>query len=210
MPVQMTSLERKNGDWFSRKAIPKDIRDAYKLAYGISQEERFRRPGSLSAVRAKQEFREWDATISGRIAALRAAANGEGQSLSHRQAHELAAQWYLWFTSKYRDEPGTPEQWDELHERLQAAYERFSTGQLDHREGELEEDPWAHPSVRRHVRAKVTELSEALTFLAEKAVKLTPESGASFLDVLEKELVAALVLLRRRASGDYRPDNPAP
>ena len=43
MPVLMTSLTTaKNGDWFSRKAIPEDVREPYRLAYGISREERFR------------------------------------------------------------------------------------------------------------------------------------------------------------------------
>lgn len=71
MPVVMTSLKTaKNGNWFSRKAIPEDVREPYRLAYGISREERFRLPGSVRLDRAKQAFREWDAKISGRFAAL--------------------------------------------------------------------------------------------------------------------------------------------
>jgi hypothetical protein len=60
----MTTLTRApNGDWFARKGIPKDIRDAYKAAFGVSQEERFRRPASMSQGRAKQELRDWDAAV---------------------------------------------------------------------------------------------------------------------------------------------------
>jgi hypothetical protein len=47
----------------------------------VSQGERFGHGASIE--RAKQELREWDATISGRINPLRPARAGEGQSLSH-------------------------------------------------------------------------------------------------------------------------------
>jgi hypothetical protein len=81
MAVVMTSLTRaRNGDWFSRKGIPVDVRPAYKAAFGVSFEERFRRPGSLPAIRAKQEFREWDAMITSRVESLRAARRGEGRT----------------------------------------------------------------------------------------------------------------------------------
>jgi hypothetical protein len=66
--VPMTSLSRAtNGDWFARKGIPKDVRAAYKAAFGIAQEERFRRPGSLSTGAVKAELRDWDATVTGRF-----------------------------------------------------------------------------------------------------------------------------------------------
>ncbi|HEU4378660.1 MAG TPA: hypothetical protein VFR73_08795, partial [Hyphomicrobiaceae bacterium] len=62
MNIRMTALRRApNGDWFSRKAIPADVRDAYRAVHGVSQEERFRRAASMPVERAKQEFREWDA-----------------------------------------------------------------------------------------------------------------------------------------------------
>ena len=49
MTIPMTSLTRaNNGDWFARKAIPEAVRSAYKAAFGVSQEERFRRPASIS------------------------------------------------------------------------------------------------------------------------------------------------------------------
>jgi hypothetical protein len=48
--VPMTSLRRaKNGDWYSRKGIPADVRDAYKAAYGRSHEEIFRQPSIASS-----------------------------------------------------------------------------------------------------------------------------------------------------------------
>lgn len=33
-----TLTRTKNGDWFARKVIPSDVRDAYHRAYGIRQE----------------------------------------------------------------------------------------------------------------------------------------------------------------------------
>jgi hypothetical protein len=71
MAIPMTTLRRApNGDWFARKGIPKDIREPYKAAFGVSLEERFRRPASMPLGRAKQELRDWDATITSRIDSL--------------------------------------------------------------------------------------------------------------------------------------------
>ena len=123
MPVLMTNMKRaKNGDWFSRKAIPSDVREPYRLAHGVSREERFRVPGSTKPEQAKQRFREWDAEITGRIHALRSMARGEGQTLTHRQLHETAARWYAWATKRWLLEPGD---WDSRYEELQSIYDRF-------------------------------------------------------------------------------------
>jgi hypothetical protein len=58
---------------------------------------------------SSRSFANRDATISGRINSLRAASQGEGQSLTQREAHGLAGEWYLWFVSLHEDEPGTAE-----------------------------------------------------------------------------------------------------
>ena len=55
---------------------------------------------------------------------------GEGQSLTQREAHGLAGEWYLWFVSLHEDEPGTAEQWDLEAERLEDAYRRFAPGMM--------------------------------------------------------------------------------
>ncbi|ACL62241.1 integrase family protein [Methylobacterium nodulans ORS 2060] len=204
MAVPMTSLSRApNGDWFARKGIPKDIREAYKAAFGVSQEERFRRPSSLSVGTAKAELRDWDATVTGRIETLRAAARGEGRGLTHREAHGLAGQWYVWFVSRHEQEPGQPEQWDHLYERLEEARERFSN-QLG-APGEDDDAPES-PATRRHVRQVVTELGQVASFLGEQGIRLTQEATDAFLDIVEGELSAATATLRRRADGDYTPD----
>ena len=85
----MTTLA--NADWFSRRMIPEDVREAHKAALGshVSHASAALHEPTL---RAKQEFRDWDAEVSSRIERLRSKARGEGErSLTPRQAHALAA-----------------------------------------------------------------------------------------------------------------------
>lgn len=205
MLVPMTSLQRaKNGDWFGRKAIPGDVRDAYKRVHGIAREERFRRPGTLPSDQAKQQFREWDSAISGRIAAFRTAAKGEGRSLTQREAHGLAGEWYIWFVDRYEDDPGESHHWDLIYDQLDAVYARFAPDDADHPDS----DPrWMElPALRRHVHAHLVERGQMETFLAEREIKLTDDARELFLEKVESEYVAALALLKRRTSGDYGVD----
>lgn len=205
MAIPMTTLRRAaNGDWFSRKAIPDDVRESYRLAFGKSQEERFRRPATLPQARAVAELRDWDAEISGRIDALRAAREGRGRDLTHREAHALAGAWYSWFIAEHEEEPGEAEGWELLAEQLDNAYSRFAPLGSDLPDA----DPgWMDkPAVRRHVRAVLAGVARVPAFLAERGESLSDEAGALFLDTLEEEFAAALALLRRRSEGDYRAD----
>jgi hypothetical protein len=163
--------------WFSRKAIPADLREEYRAAYGVSQEERFRRDASMPVERAKQELREWDATISGRINSLRAARAGEGQSLSQREVHALAGEWYLWFVRQHEEEPGSAEQWDFERDRLEDAYGRFvSRNDLS---DDNDDERMPSPVVRHHVRAVLAERERIPSFLAECAQNLSPPHTSS-------------------------------
>jgi hypothetical protein len=105
MTIRMTSLRRApNGDWFARRMIPDDVREAYRVAFGVSQEARFRSRAGTREGQAKQEFRDWDAEIASRIERLRADARGEGlPTLTHRQAHALAGQWYVWMVGQHEE-----------------------------------------------------------------------------------------------------------
>ena len=77
MTIRMTSLRRApNGDWFARRMIPEDVREAYRVAFGVSQEARFRCPAGTREGQAKQEFRDWDAEIASRIERMRAEGKG--------------------------------------------------------------------------------------------------------------------------------------
>lgn len=200
MGIVMTSIRRApNGDWFARKVVPADVREAYAKAFGAGREERFRRPADTPEAKAKAEFRDWDASICSRIDALRAATTGAAIGLTHRQVHALVADWYGWFVAQYEDEPGTVEAWDDLVERLEEAYLRFKPVEDD-----SEASP--HPNVRRWVRGGVMELGKLPTFLAERALTLDHETQAAFIDAVEDELRPAFSLLRRRATGDYGAD----
>lgn len=186
MAVPMTSLSRApNGDWFARKGIPKDVRESYKRAFGVSQEERFRRPGSLSTGSAKAELREWDATVTGRIEALRAAVRGEGRGLTHREAHGLAGQWYGWFLEWRADLPVSEGAGAVELEGLEAAHSSRGSDAA---------------------RAYLRERGRIGTFLTEREVTLTPEAQGFLVDVIEPEFRAAWALLDRQASGNFQPD----
>ena len=159
MNIRMTALKRaRNGDWFGRKAIPADVRGAYRAAHGVSREERFRRDSSMAVERAKQELREWDATISRRINTLRAARRGEGQSLTQREAHALAGEWYLWFVTQHDERPGSVEQWDLELERLGSAYSRFASN-VDERD---EVEGWTQMPTRLQGLPKAAKQTSAL------------------------------------------------
>jgi hypothetical protein len=171
MAIKMASLRRApNGDWFSRRDIPKDITAAYRAAYGVSQEARFRCPSSASPDRAKREFREWDAEVSSRIERLRAVASGEGVTLTQREAHALAGEWYVWFVRQHEEEPGEPEHWDIRVEEFERAADQF-------------EDPTSPPA-RRHARLALTRIGRVEEFLGERHVALSGDAKAALLDTL--------------------------
>lgn len=197
MAIPMTTLRRApNGEWYSRKGIPADVRESYGAAFGRSREEFFRCPPGLPVGAAKQALREWDAAITSRIEALRAAKRGEGQALTHREAHALAGEWYLWFVARHEDEPGEAKDWELASGRLEEAYTSFKGAEID---------PDA-PVVRRLVRAELASSGYVPVFLAERGVVLSPEAMDRFLDATEDEFIAALAALRRRTGGDYKRD----
>jgi len=203
MAIPMTTLRRApNGDWFARKGIPKDVRESYKAAYGVSQEERFRRPASMPLGRAKQELRDWDASVTARIEALRAKANGHGQSLTHREAVGLVGQWYSWFVKKHEEEPGPALGWEMMSDELEGVYSQFGVSQE-----EMDDPDWEpSPAIQRHLRAMLSSFAEVPRFLGLNNITLTEEATALFLDTLHDEFLTALDTLRRRSERDYTPD----
>lgn len=202
MSLTMPALSRaKNGDWFARKVIPADVRDAYQRAYGLRQEERFRLTTDKSAGEAKVAYAEWVADIEGRIAALRSAASGAPLELSHRQLHELVGRWYDWFILQHANDDVPVAVWDHRHELYQDAVEQGTDlGQ------ETTEEVERSARKAAMVRALVLELSRLPTFLAGEGIRLTPEVHEQLVDALEPDLVAGMAMLRRRAGGDFRPD----
>jgi hypothetical protein len=173
--------------------IPEDVREAYRAAFRVSQEARFRSPARTREGQAKQEFRDWDAEIASRIERLRAEARGEGLlSLTHRQAHALAGQWYVWMVGQHEEEPGDPEQWDLMADEFERASTIFTNPEA--------------PAARRHLHRALTSLGRVDEFLQTHRTVLSGDARAAFLDTLKGEFIPALATLRRRAGGDYRQD----
>ena len=119
--------------------------------------------------------------------------------MTHRQAHALAGEWYVWFVRRHEDEPGTEEQWDLTADHLRDASDQF------HRENDGDDRP-PSPAERRAVHHALTSLGNVEAFLHERGMVLTEEAKGLFLDVVEPEFAAAIRLLRRRAGGDYAKD----
>lgn len=199
--VQMTTLTKApNGDWFARKAIPADVREAYKAAYGGGREVRFRRSATVSLGQAKADFRDWDAEITSRIEALRARAADEAIYLSPRQISALCGQWYAWFVEQHSEEPGAPEDWENRHDQLERVYHRFDLSPVREARGTIGK------AAKRHLLAALQEMGRIESFLAERSIKIDGETREAFLFAVEGELMAAFSLLRRRAGGDFSQD----
>ncbi|WP_354061129.1 hypothetical protein [Devosia sp. 2618] len=198
----MTTLSKaKNGDWFARKAIPPDVRDAYQLAYGVRQEVRFRLAGTVPQNLAKAEFGAWVSEVESRIGLMRSAQSGDSVQLTHRQVHVVVGRWYDWFVAQHDALPLPLEVWDSLFEQYQSALESF--GGLTAHDDDSESPQWH----RTLVLAKVTEISRLPSFLAQEALLLDSVSHAALLDALQPHLVAAMSFMRRQAGGDFSPDS---
>ena len=74
------------------------------------------------------------------------------------------------------------------------------------------EDGWRdlewtrEPEVRAGVRPLIADECKTAQFLASKGVVRNTEAEAAFLDCVLDELIAAILLLERRAKGDYSVD----
>jgi len=105
----------------SRKVILKDVRAEYQRLYGQRWEAKLTLPAGMRP--AKVRIAEFMAETETRIAAIRAAQRGEGQSLTQRQALALAGEWYVWYVARHEENPGPIEHWrvllDVLIDRLE-------------------------------------------------------------------------------------------
>ncbi len=199
MYLLMPALTRApNGDHFSRKVIPPDIRDAYEHAYGVRQEARFRLAAEASPAEAARAHLEWITEVNARIGRLRAAVGGRPSMLSQRELHQLSSRWYAWFVAAHERDPGTAEQWDHAAEQLQDV--REGAGGIGHPD-EPDDQPIGSGH-RRRIRAKLEELASVPSFLAADGTVLTSDSLGQFLDdALPADFGAALQRLRRLAEG---------
>jgi hypothetical protein len=62
------------------------------------------------------------------------------------------------------------------------------------------------PEIREEIHPRLADEAKAAQFLASKGEVLTPAAMEMFLDAVLQELLEAAKLLKRRASGDYSPD----
>jgi hypothetical protein len=202
----MASLRKnRNGSYHARKRIPDDVREEYSRLYGQRHEAKFHAPAGTQPDVAKQRFGEWIADVEGRVKSIRAAQRGEGVDLSHREAVALAGEWYKWFVAIHEDDPGDPKLWDLRFWQLVEALQEYAPD-------EVREQPWKHlewtrdPDVRRGIRPVLADLGHTAQFLAGQSIVLTNEAQAKFLDCVLDNYIEAILLLERRAKGDYESD----
>jgi len=188
-----------------RKGIPEDVRAEYQRRHGQKWEAKLTLPAGMKPQEVKVRSSEFLAEVETRIATIRAAKKGEGQSLTQRQAFALAGEWYLWYVSQHEENPGTVERWRVMWEVLIDRLE-------DHAPDWVLEEGWRdlewtrEPEVRAGVRPLIADETKTAQFLASKGVVLSTEAQALFLDCVLEEFMAAILLLERRANRDYSVD----
>jgi integrase len=206
----MASLtSTKSGALLGRKAIPKDARAEYKRLYGVSREALHKVPAGTTKARAKALHGEWLAEVETRIERIRAAAKGDRQPLTPRNAQALAGRWYSWFVARHEDDPGPEEHWADRKEHLT---ERvwYPHAPLEHLEDPYADQtwPWARePDVREAVRPEVAEMALVASFLASEGLALMSDAHILFVDAVADRLFSALAVLEQRARGDYSRDH---
>ena len=228
MPIRMAKLTRdKNGDFVSRKGIPKDVRDAYSRLHRSSAkaplrvtkaggsltvpkvwEELFKLSGATSEAVARVSWAEWSADIDTRVAGLRAAARGEGQPLTRINALALAGRWWSWFLKQHENDPRLPSYWAELQYYFIWDVIGFEAPS-EHKENTAADPCWEwakEPEVRDAVRPIVAELARVASFLASAGMVLDVAAYKLFTNGVSDLMVGMYDLLEKRATGDYTPD----
>jgi hypothetical protein len=201
MAVRMPALRRtKSGSWSSRKAIPRDVQDAYRARYGVRHEAKFHASASCPRPTARMRHLEWEAEVQGRIAAIRGEQRGEGHDLTRRQARALAGEWYRRYVNQREEDPRRPRGWAKLREILFLLLEDVGG------DPETLEIDMGAPAVREEIHPRLADEAKTAQFLASKGEALTPAAMAMFLDAVIDEFLQPTDLLRRRAAGDYSPD----
>jgi hypothetical protein len=183
----------------------KDVRAEYQRLYGQRWEAKLTLPAGMKPQEAKVRVGEFTTEVESRIATIRAAQRGEGQSLTQRQALALAGEWYVWYVARHEENPGTVEHWRSMWDALIFHLE-------DHAPDWVIEDGWRdlewtrEPEVRAGARPLIADECKKAQFLASKGVVLNTEAQAAFLDCVLDEFIGAILLLERRANKDYSVD----
>lgn len=210
MALRMVALNRAaDHRWFARKGIPEDIREDYAKLYRVRREEHLKLPADTPRHEAKTRLGEWEAEIETRIATLRAQRDGEGRPLTKLNAIALAGRWYTWFVSLHESDPGPAKRWREFSDHL--VWNVIRPEAPESYEKNPKADPhweWRkEPDVRDTVRPQVAELARVATFLASEGIALNAAAYELFVDAVSDNLLLALSVLEKRASGDYSRDD---
>jgi integrase len=192
------------GNYSARKRLPDDVREEYKSLYGARFEAKFSMPATVGHRIATEKFREWEADVSQRISNIRATQRGEGIDLSRKDAAALAGEWYSWFIAQHEDAPGDPEAYETALWDIIEAIRDFVPD--DVRDRPFTMDLARDPEVREGIRPVIADLGHTAQFLAHRGVTLTKAAHTLFLDFVLDNYVPALLLLERRAKGDFEPD----
>jgi integrase len=202
----MVTLRRDdNGNFTARKRLPADVANEYGRLYGQRHEAKLFVAAGKGATDAKRLFAEWEAEVAKRVAAIRAEQRGEGIDLSPKDAFGLAGEWYRWFVARHEDEPGRPERWDTEWWLLINALMEYAPDEV--RERPMRDLEWTRePEIREGARPILADRGHTAQFLADRGVALTNAARTLFLDSVLDNYSAALLLLERRAKGDYEPD----
>ena len=202
--IMSVSLKRTKSGYQARKGIPKDVRMDYQRLYGAGWEAKFLAPPTWRQPEAKARFNEWLAEVETRIQTIRAQRTGEGQQLTTRDGRALAGEWYVWFVARHEDNPGAPKRWRTLLDVLISQLEEYAFP-------EGRGHPWRDletrdPEVLSGIRPALADEAKTAQFLASRGLVLSQPAHELFVDCVLDEFIEAVLLLERRAEGDYSAD----
>jgi hypothetical protein len=173
MGMRMVGLTRpKSGGWRARKGIPADVGAAYAKLFGPRWSAKWSAPAATSPTDAKGRYATWLAEVEQRIASIRAGQAGRGVTLTHKQAHALAGEWYLWFTARHEG-AAAGETFDACVEQIEDQYPSAMW------EGRYDLDEWLEePAVRSGIRPIVAAWAETEQFLVGRGLALSGDTTA--------------------------------
>jgi integrase len=180
MIIRMARPKRRDrGSYVARIKVPRKLRDAHARYYGARYAVEESWPAHLSPEEANEACATWVKSIRARFKALAKGQSGHLDVLTHRDAAALVGLWYREFLARHEPAPGNETD-------LNAALDAHLMDEPEPEEvaGQLKADAW----------------------LASKGYALDPASRTLFIEILAERYPDALVLLLRRARGDYGPD----
>jgi hypothetical protein len=216
MGIKMVELLRpdsnKHGNFYlARKAIPALVRDEYTRLYGLSNgktrwEAKLTLPADLPMSEAKVRFSEWLSEVEGRINSIKARQKGEAQELTHRAARGLAGEWYQWFIKKHEGKVDGG-LWDLAFQLLLDQLRDIDPEGMWNDGRATVDMAQVMGENRAAVRPYGADNAETAQFVAARGLNLSGEARDLFLDYVAPDYLEAILLLEKRAKGDYSPDD---